>query len=220
MRSFVRLAAVAAIVLAADRLAAQVATPDPDVRGPARRAAGAAAEALGAPGVENRIENRQQRREARREIAEADRWRYRWHNGEWWYYTPENRWMYYRDNNWSDYDANTWAPRRYSAGYRGPAVETRTYYYDRRGVFRRPYRVYYNNPPARSGVEIRAGVGGADVEVDVNRSGDAGADVKVEGKTGAPPAPPVQADAPPMHQPIRTPAPGPVPRTPEPLPQP
>jgi hypothetical protein len=27
----------------------------------------------------------------------ADRWRYRWFDGHWWYWTPQNRWMWYND---------------------------------------------------------------------------------------------------------------------------
>jgi len=109
------ISAVAVSLLAAGNYALAQ-TTDPDIRGPARRAAGAAAEALGAPGVEDRVERRQMRREARR----GD-WRMRFYNGEWWYYTPENNWVYYRDNRWMPYDRGTFRalPQRYTTGYRG-----------------------------------------------------------------------------------------------------
>jgi plastocyanin len=118
MRRIMIAAAALATLAASNYVYGQVV--DPDVRGPARRAAGAAGEALGAPGVENRIERRQERRGA--PLAGADRWRMRYYNGEWWYYTPQNSWVYYRDNRWSPYDRGTFraiAPRRYATGYRG-----------------------------------------------------------------------------------------------------
>ena len=35
-------------------------------------------------------------------------WRYTFHNGEWWYWLPENRWVYWRANRWNDYDPSTY----------------------------------------------------------------------------------------------------------------
>jgi hypothetical protein len=38
----------------------------------------------------------------------ANRWRYRWANGHWWYWTPQNRWMWYNDEGkWVDFDRNS-----------------------------------------------------------------------------------------------------------------
>lgn len=70
------------------------------------------------------------------------RWRFVRHNGEWWYWTPENHWMYHRDSQWSRYNPDTYVRvtpqnRRYATGYRGP-VEGR-YYYDSYG------RRYYDD---------------------------------------------------------------------------
>jgi hypothetical protein len=117
-------AALVTLLAATNYAFAQVV--DPDIRGPARRAAGAAGEALGAPGVEDRIERRQMRRDDRR----GD-WRMSYYNNEWWYYTPENRWMFYRDNRWTPYDRAAFQPLRprYSTGYRG--TDTRTGRVDR-----------------------------------------------------------------------------------------
>jgi len=65
-------------------------------------------------------DNRQDNRQDRRDDRADNRWRYRYHNGEWWYWMPANHWMYYRDNNWSKYDANSFRnSNRYSTGYRG-----------------------------------------------------------------------------------------------------
>jgi hypothetical protein len=41
-----------------------------------------------------------------------DGWRYRWHNGRWWYWLPESRWMYWDNDHWADCGANA-----YVAGY-------------------------------------------------------------------------------------------------------
>ena len=116
MRTFLTL--MAAIVLAGSSytLAQQV---DPDIRGPLRRGAGAAGEALGAPGVENRIERRQARRGDLR--TGPDAWRMRYYNDEWWYYSPQNTWLFYRDNRWVPFDQNAYRPLppRYTTGYRG-----------------------------------------------------------------------------------------------------
>jgi len=138
MRTTLYGAAAAALLLASPTLVAAQSV-DPDITGPARRAAGAAGEAIGAPGVEDRIEMRQQRRDLRR-AAEGNpnaaervqdrrtagpvtdnRWRYRYHNNEWWYYMPNNTWQYYRGDRWSPYDQATYQPlpRRYTSGYRG-----------------------------------------------------------------------------------------------------
>jgi hypothetical protein len=58
-------------------------------------------------------------------------WRFTFHNGEWWYWLPENRWVYWRNNRWNDYDPQTFAYRhvpsvvpagRVEAGYSGETV--------------------------------------------------------------------------------------------------
>ena len=33
--------------------------------------------------------------------AGSSDWRYQWHNGQWWYYTPEQQWMYHAGGNWN-----------------------------------------------------------------------------------------------------------------------
>jgi hypothetical protein len=63
-------------------------------------------------------------------LSEADRardarWRFARHNGEWWYYGPENAWMYHRDGRWNRFEQDTFAANpafqgEYAAGYRGP----------------------------------------------------------------------------------------------------
>ncbi|HMO85358.1 MAG TPA: hypothetical protein PKC18_10610, partial [Lacipirellulaceae bacterium] len=49
--------------------------------------------------------------------ADADRnarWRFKQHNGEWWYWTPQNQWMYHRGGQWQNYDANNFTgPRNF-----------------------------------------------------------------------------------------------------------
>jgi len=110
-----------------------------------------------------------------------DAWRYKYHNGEWWYYTPQNNWMYHRDNNWSAYDQGSYS---YRTGY-GPARRYETGY---RGVRGRRYStnpsagVNVNAPganvnvapgpamnPAAPKVNVDAGPGGANVNVNPNQ---------------------------------------------------
>jgi hypothetical protein len=65
-------------------------------------------------------------------LADADRardarWRFQQHNGDWWYWTPNNTWMYRRDGNWNRYAADTFTPNptfqgQYAAGFRGEAT--------------------------------------------------------------------------------------------------
>jgi hypothetical protein len=63
------------------------------------------------------------------------RWRFARHNGEWWYYTPQNEWMYHRDGDWQRFSQDSFQPlnqgqqfaqdqpldqgQQYSSGYRG-----------------------------------------------------------------------------------------------------
>lgn len=95
----------------------------------------------------------------------GDQWRYRWHNGTWWYWTQESRWIYSNGNQWFNYEPATVAvpdarysnqpvygyyqsgpngyypgPYRYSTGYRGyygPAYQG-GYYYGPGGYYGQP----------------------------------------------------------------------------------
>jgi hypothetical protein len=56
--------------------------------------------------------------------ARDARWRFAQHNGEWWYYSPENSWMYHRDGQWNQFaqdsfQANPAFDGQYASGYRG-----------------------------------------------------------------------------------------------------
>ena len=166
MRKTLTLAA-GMLLLGSSAAYAQAVAPavDPDVVGPARRAVAGAADAAGAPGVEQRIERREERRDAARAAAgnpnaaarnqaratDPDAWRMRWHNNQWWYYTPKNTWMYYNNNAWSDYDAATFVPPR-TGYYTGRGFRGR-YYSGYRGAYGPPATSYSNgtaptnNPP-------------------------------------------------------------------------
>jgi hypothetical protein len=60
----------------------------------------------------------------------AEDWRLVFHDGRWWYWTPNDSWMYLRDGTWNDYPANGRVAargktaNRYSAGYRGANGES------------------------------------------------------------------------------------------------
>jgi len=71
-------------------------------------------------------EERMERRETRREQTGGDdnRWRYRQHNGRWWYYLPTGNWTVWVDGNWVPYVAGDFSsggryylPRSSNYGY-------------------------------------------------------------------------------------------------------
>lgn len=51
------------------------------------------------------------------------KWRYKWHQGQWWYWSPEERWMIWDKNAWTPYDPATYqAPAGFAKP--GPRVVT------------------------------------------------------------------------------------------------
>ena len=46
------------------------------------------------------------------EAASDDAWRFRQHQGLWWYWLPSEKWVYWSDGQWVDYD-----PQRYAELY-------------------------------------------------------------------------------------------------------
>jgi hypothetical protein len=116
--------------------------------------------------------------------ARAEQWRYRWHNGTWWYWTADNRWIYSIGNQWFHYEpavvavpdaayssqpvygyyqsgANVYypGPYRYSTGYGsyyGPAYQS-GYYYGRGGYYY-GRGGYYGRPRVSVGVGFGRGV--------------------------------------------------------------
>jgi hypothetical protein len=84
----------------------------------------------------------------------GDQWRYRWHNGNWWYWTPENRWVYRNGNGWTNYEpAITFAPNPIYApqpayGYYGSNPYG---YYSSPYGYSTGYGSYYNYSPAYRG---------------------------------------------------------------------
>jgi hypothetical protein len=114
----------------------------------------------------------------------GNRWRYRWHNGAWWYWTARNAWVIYQNGQWVPYETYvstqptyndpTYSDPNYSGGstyygnsYYGPNYYgPRRYYSGYRGFYRPGYRGYYgrpiiNNPGARQGAVIGGTIGGA-----------------------------------------------------------
>lgn len=56
--------------------------------------------------------------------ARDARWRFNRHNGEWWYYSPQNSWMYHRNGQWNQFSQDSFQPNsqfggQYASGYRG-----------------------------------------------------------------------------------------------------
>jgi hypothetical protein len=122
---------------------------------------------------DSRQEMRQDLRNERREERQANRdndpnrWRFVLHNGEWWYWMPDNYWMYYRNNNWTRFDPYAYEPySRYRTGYRGTLNYNNpdeAYFYDEYGRrYRRDYspdRRILRDPNA--GVRMGGAIGGA-----------------------------------------------------------
>jgi hypothetical protein len=48
----------------------------------------------------------------------ADAWRFRRHNGAWWYWLPSNRWVYWTGEKWTPYRAQTYARSAPTQRYR------------------------------------------------------------------------------------------------------
>jgi hypothetical protein len=79
-------------------------------------------------------------------------WRYRWYNGRWWYWMPQNRWMWYADNrHWVAFDANNPPPAVRTHGY-PHSYGGYHYYYPGPGY-------YYPGPGYSAGYYPGVGVG-------------------------------------------------------------
>lgn len=68
--------------------------------------------------------------------AQSGAWRYKYHNGRWWYWLPSNSWVFYQNQRWIPYNADVRSqfsaadggPIRRDAAYRGladPSVDPR-----------------------------------------------------------------------------------------------
>jgi hypothetical protein len=109
----------------------------------------------------------------------GESWRYRRHNGRWWYWLPSEQWVFWTGSEWTKYDPKTFAtygsPRAYSysgsgsysttqpsgnRGFWGPVI------YNRYGVRQYPYSarsrgIQQLGPvPAMGGVRSLQGWGG------------------------------------------------------------
>lgn len=59
--------------------------------------------------------------------AQGEVWRYKYHQGRWWYWLPSNSWVYWQNSQWVQHDADGYArtfatrdsARPYQSGYRG-----------------------------------------------------------------------------------------------------
>ena len=102
----------------------------------------------------------------------GDTWRFRWHNGQWWYWQPSNRWVVWNNGRWIPYEpgqaapAPVAAPRRaqsYSGATQGPWGPIR---YDGYGNRQYPYSRRNSGlkqlgpVPAMGGVRSLPGWGG------------------------------------------------------------
>jgi hypothetical protein len=69
-------------------------------------------------------------------------WRYRYHNGRWWYWSPNNYWLYYGNNGWHRHGYYGGYGSGYGYGYRSPDRG----YYGYRGYPNRGYYGYRGYP--------------------------------------------------------------------------
>lgn len=116
----------------------------------------------------------------------GDQWRFRWHNNNWWYWTPENRWVYRNGNEWTNYEPAVTAvpdiryssqpafgyyqsspngyypaPYRYSTGYGGyyaPAYQGGYYGPVYQGGYSYGPGGYYGRPGVSVGVGFGRGL--------------------------------------------------------------
>jgi hypothetical protein len=97
-------------------------------------------------------------------------WRYKWHNGHWWYYQPNNQWLFWNGASWSPYSVvayQTWWTNRgpHFTGYRGTVnygggwygwPGTGTYTWDPYA----PYNTEAMTPSAHLGQAMSGGMSG------------------------------------------------------------
>jgi hypothetical protein len=72
----------------------------------------------------------------------AERWRYSFHNGHWWYFTPQRKWLYWSQGRWVDYLP---PGRSNTPPFIQPPVPQRSTI--RRRLFNGPYSAHRYNPP-------------------------------------------------------------------------
>jgi len=91
-----------------------------------------------------------------------NQWRFRWHAGRWWYWTPSNTWVVWIDNQWQPYAAGMFAGPTYGGGYAAPSYgySSPNYGYSSRNYgYPYPYGGGYSNTygGGRSGVYLNFG---------------------------------------------------------------
>jgi hypothetical protein len=92
-----------------------------------------AASAMAAAGAQTQAQASTQAQAGTQSQASTDG-RYQWHNGRWWYYTPQGQWMYHDGARWNAYQPSV------ANNYRG-ANRFRRFSFNRRG------RSYYSAGP-------------------------------------------------------------------------
>ena len=147
----VGVAAVVGLVVVGSRVPAQELVPTPDAIGGAPSGAAAGAPAAPVPSS-----------------PDANNWRYRWHEGRWWYWTPQNRWKWYsNDGRWVDFDANhppaTNAAPVPHGGYSVPVAPYWAGYYPGVAVDVRPFGNVSVAVGRRVGVDVYGPHGGVRV---------------------------------------------------------
>jgi hypothetical protein len=101
-----------------------------------------------------------------RAATKVEQWRYKRHNGHWWYYQVNGKWLFWNGRSWSDY-----TPTAYQRWYArsGPATESR-YATGYRGTDYRRYSFSEDDTVPQVGQAIMGGASGS-LEERVSRVG-------------------------------------------------
>ncbi len=109
---------------------------------------------------EERFDNRDAHSGGRDDL----RWRYRWHNGQWWYWTPQSTWLIWSGSTWTPHVVASVPSYNYSQPaatyyYGQPSYGGSNYYND--GYYGRRYNRgnFYYGQPYRSGYRGGNGYG-------------------------------------------------------------
>ena len=104
--------------------------------------------------------------------GEVERWRYKRHNGHWWYYQPYKSWLFWNGSSWSPYSSGSYASwfaanhPRVTTGYRGTVRYSRNVLgTSGSGIYTwdpyAPYNTEAMTPSAHLGQAMSGGMGGA-----------------------------------------------------------
>jgi hypothetical protein len=86
-------------------------------------------------------------------------WRYRWHDGKWWYWLPSERWVYWSNGAWVRYEPTEYVPPIRYRAYYAPSYYEPSYSYRYRSYpyYGYPYYGGYLGPTIGFGLYFGGG---------------------------------------------------------------